>query len=80
MGLRLPSISGNDIVMQDELTPVPIFHKVLNLSFTYEHNVPQAIQKEIAKNFYYAYRLIEPYSEGEETNTTITNITNIENS
>ena len=31
MGLRLPTLSGNDIVMQDDLVPVPIFHKVLNL-------------------------------------------------
>ena len=72
MGLRLPSISGNDIVMQDDLTPVPIFHKVLNLSFTYEHNVPQALQKNIIKNFYYIYRLVDYNTEELETNTTIT--------
>ena len=72
MGLRLPSISGNDIVMQDDLTPVPIFHKVLNLTFTYEHNVPQALQKSIIKNFHYAYRLVDYNTEDLETNTTIT--------
>ena len=72
MGLHLPSISGNDIVMQDDLTPVPIFHKVLNLSFTYEHNVPQALQKNIIKNFYYIYRLVDYNTEELETNTTIT--------
>lgn len=72
MGLRLPSISGNDIVMQDDLTPVPIFHKVLNLTFTYEHNVPQALQKSIIKNFNYAYRLVDYNTEDLETNTTIT--------
>lgn len=53
MGLRTPSFSGNDIVMQDDLAPVPIFHKVLNISLKYEHNVPQLLYKDIAKNFYF---------------------------
>ena len=26
MGLRLPTLSGNDVVMQDDLVPVPLFH------------------------------------------------------
>lgn len=60
MGLRLPTLSGNDVVMQDDLVPVPLFHKVINLSFTYEHNVPQMVQQLVAKNFYYQWRLIEP--------------------
>ena len=60
MGLRLPTLSGNDVVMQDDLVPVPLFHKVINLSFTYEHNVPQMVQKLVAKNFYYQWRMIEP--------------------
>lgn len=52
MGLRIPVLSGNDIVMQDDLIPNPIFHKVINLSFTYEHNVPQLLRNEVAKRFY----------------------------
>lgn len=60
MGLRLPTLSGNDVVMQDDLVPVPLFHKVINLSFTYEHNVPQMVQQIVAKNFYYQWRMIEP--------------------
>ena len=60
MGLRLPTLSGNDVVMQDDLVPVPLFHKVINLSFTYEHNVPQMVQQLVAKNFYYQWRMIEP--------------------
>ena len=60
MGLRLPTLSGNDVVMQDDLVPVPLFHKVINLSFTYEHNVPQIVQQLVAKNFYYQWRMIEP--------------------
>ncbi len=60
MGLRVPTLSGNDIVMQDDLVPVPIFHKVINLSFTYEHNVPQITQQLVAKNFYFQWRLVEP--------------------
>ena len=60
MGLRLPTLSGNDVVMQDDLVPVPLFHKIINLSFTYEHNVPQMVQQLVAKNFYYQWRMIEP--------------------
>lgn len=52
MGLRIPVLSGNDIIMQDDLIPNPIFHKVINLSFTYEHNVPQLLRNEVAKRFY----------------------------
>lgn len=59
MGLRLPTLSGNDIVMQDDLVPVPIFHKVLNLSFKYEHNVPKMTQERIAKRFYVTMRMID---------------------
>ena len=59
MGLRLPTLSGNDIVMQDDLVPVPIFHKVLNLSFKYEHNVPKFTQERIAKQFYVTMRMID---------------------
>ena len=58
MGLRNLTLSGNDIVMQDDLTPVPIFHRVLNVSFTYEHNVPKLIKDNIAKSFIYQYRLL----------------------
>ena len=59
MGLRNPTLIGNDIVMQDDLTPVPIFHRVLNVSFTYEHNVPKLIKDNIAKSFIYQYRLLD---------------------
>lgn len=60
MGLRLPTLSGNDVVMQNDLVPVPLFHKVINLSFTYEHNVPQMVQRLVAKNFYYQWHITEP--------------------
>lgn len=59
LGLRTPTFSGNDIVIQDELTPVPIFHRVLNISFTYEHNVPKLTKDEVGKNFIYLYQLEE---------------------
>ena len=48
-GLLNPTMSGNDIVMQDDLTPVPIFHKVLNISFSYEHNVPQLLLRDVMR-------------------------------
>ena len=70
MGLRLPTLSGNDVVMQDDLVPVPLFHKVINLSFTYEHNVPQMVQQLVAKNFYYQWHMIES-AGGNLTNTII---------
>lgn len=73
MGLRLPTLSGNDVVMRDDLVPVPIFHKVINLSFTYEHNVPQMVQQLVAKNFYYQWRMIEPTSDN-LTNTIISSV------
>ena len=63
MGLRNPSISGNDIVIQDDLTPVPIFHRVLNLSFTYEHVIPKMLKDIVAKRFYYQYRLVDEIEE-----------------
>ena len=59
MGLRCPTFSGNDIVMQDELTPVPIFHRIINVSFTYEHNVPKLTKDKIGRNFYYLYKLAD---------------------
>lgn len=65
-GLRNPSLSGNDIVMQENLIPIPIYHKVLNLHFLYEHNVPQLLLQDVNKTFLYEYRLIAPYSVGEE--------------
>lgn len=50
-GLRLPKFSGNDIVMQDDLTPVPLFHKVINISFSYELVVPMSFKGEVMRKF-----------------------------
>jgi hypothetical protein len=49
-GLRIPRISGGDIVMEQDLTPFMIFHKIINLTFMYEHTVPQLILKKIANS------------------------------
>lgn len=62
MGIRIPELSGNDIVMQDDLVPVPLFHKVINLSFKYEHTVPQLVRNEVAKRFFITMRAIEPWA------------------
>lgn len=48
-GFRNPRFSGQDIVMQEDLSPVPLFHKVLNIEFMYEHNVPQVLQVDFLK-------------------------------
>lgn len=67
MGLRLPKLSGNDIIMQDDLSPVPIFHKVINLSFKYEHTVPSLIREEVAKRFIICMRMID-YNDSTQDN------------
>ena len=59
LGLRLPKISGNDIVMQDDLIPVAIFHKVLNLSFKYELTVSKLLCEDIIKNFVFKGKMFE---------------------
>lgn len=63
MGLRIPTLSGNDIVMQDDLVPVPLFHKVINLSFTYELTVPKILKNDIAKAFWQSVRICDPFDE-----------------
>lgn len=61
-GLRLPKFSGNDIVMQDTLIPVPIFHKVMNISFMYEQNVPQLLVEQIMKSIHFEGTMLD-YNE-----------------
>jgi len=63
MGLRTPTLSGNDIVMQDNIIPVPMFHKVINLSFKYELNVPQLLYEDIAKRFFLTMKMIDYNSQ-----------------
>ena len=48
-GFRNPRFSGQDVVMQEDLAPVPLFHKVLNIEFMYEHNVPQRLKVDFLK-------------------------------
>ena len=72
MGIRIPSLSGNDIMIQDDLTPVPLFHKVINLTFKYEHIVPQLLQNEVAKKFYFIMRMID-YNDDTSSKTSIGN-------
>lgn len=76
LGLRVPHFSGNDIIMQDDLTPVPIFHKVLNIGFKYEHNVPQLLTKNVMNRFYTIYRIIDFHS-GEASSPIDNNVTSI---
>jgi len=59
LGLRLPKISGNDVMMQDDLIPVAVFHKVLNLSFKYELTVPKTVCDEVIKNFVFKGKMFE---------------------
>lgn len=58
MGIRNMSLSGNDIIMQDDLAPT-FYHKVINLSFFYEHNIPQLVVSEVAKKFYVIMKMVE---------------------
>lgn len=57
-GLRNPSFSGNDILMQEDITPVMMFHKVINVSFFYELVVPQMYKNGLMKTFIAEYRAI----------------------
>ena len=66
LGLQNATISGNDIVFQDDKIPVNIFHKVLNISFKYEVTVSNQVKKDIAKGFIFEYKAIE--SLNNETN------------
>lgn len=59
MGLRIPTFSGNDIIMQQNITPVPLFHKVINISFKYELTVPQLFVQKVMKNFHYIMRMVD---------------------
>jgi len=48
-GLLNMKISGNDVIMRDDNFPINIYHKVINLSFTYELIVPQLLRSEIVR-------------------------------
>lgn len=59
MGLMNPTFSGNDIVFQDDLMPQGIFHRVININFTYELTVPQLIMQEAIKGIVFEGHLLE---------------------
>lgn len=59
MGLLNPKFSGNDIVFQDDLMPSGIFHKVINLSFTYELTVPQLVVQDIIKGVIFEGNMLD---------------------
>ena len=52
-GLLNPSFSGNDIVFQDDTIPSGIFHRVLNLHFTYELTVPQLLFRDLINSIHF---------------------------
>ena len=45
--------------MQQNITPVPLFHKVINISFKYELTVPQLFVQKVMKNFHYIMRMVD---------------------
>ena len=59
MGLMNPTFSGNDIVFQDDLLPSGIFHRVININFTYELTVPQLVVREAIKGIVFEGHLLE---------------------
>lgn len=63
MGLRIPVISGNDVVMQDDITPVPVWHKALNLTFKYELTVPKLFKDKVMKGFWQRVRICDPFEK-----------------
>lgn len=63
MGLLTPKLSGGDVMMQDDIIPASIFHKVLNISFRYELCVPVALEKIVMKGFYAELKAIDYFGE-----------------
>lgn len=47
MGIRLPRFSGSDVVFEQDLVPFMTFHKVINITFMYEHTVPQLLWQSL---------------------------------
>lgn len=66
LGLRNPSFSGSDVMMKDDSVPVPLFHKVLNISFGYDLTVPKLELKQFMKSFLFEYRLVDYFQTTDE--------------
>jgi len=63
MGLITPKLSGGDVIMQDEFIPATISHKVLNISFRYELNIPTLLEKTVMSGFYAELKAIDYFGE-----------------
>lgn len=63
MGLRIPVLSGQDIAVQQDIEPIPVFHKSLNISFKYELTVSKLLKDEVMKGFWYQMRICDPFDK-----------------
>lgn len=59
MGLKIPRISGGDIVIQQDIIPVNVFHKAITLGFKYELCVPLRLRSQIVKQINYNYNIYD---------------------
>lgn len=62
VGLRIPRLSGGDIIMQQDIVPPSIFHKALTLAFKYEVVVPTRLRSMVLKDISYNYNICDPVS------------------
>ena len=61
VGLRIPRVSGGDIILQQDIIPPTIFHKALTLAFKYEVTVPTRLRAQVVKAISYNYNICDPF-------------------
>ena len=62
VGLRIPRISGGDIILQQDIIPPTVFHKALTLAFKYEVTVPTRLRSQVVKAISYNYNICDPFN------------------
>ena len=62
VGLRIPRVSGGDIILQQDIIPPTVFHKALTLAFKYEVTVPTRLRSQVVKAISYNYNICDPFS------------------
>lgn len=62
-GIQLPVVSGQDIMFQDNLIPPTLYHKAINLSFSYDLTVPAELAQRIAGQIYFQIKAVLNFDE-----------------
>ena len=61
VGLRIPRVSGGDIILQQDIIPPTVFHKALTLAFKNEVSVPTRLRAQVVKAISYNYNICDPF-------------------